>query len=243
MFKVNHLSGFGAAGPSGPLWTPLELDNLVVYVEADQLALSDTDPVSSFTDLSGNDFHPTASGTERPLYQTNELNGHPVVQYDGVDDFSFNAGPGTSATQYTIACVYKDLIATTASEWTPLFAMSPGGNDLFRREAADTFIFLIGGVGNTTQFAMPQSKGAVLVQLDYPGDNVKVWVNGAKVFDGVLSAPLPASTTLNSLIIGKDATASFGEVKIAAAFGTDDVLTTQEITSFFSAYRTKYALY
>jgi hypothetical protein len=49
--------------------------------------LNDGDGVVIWTDLSGNLNHASQVTAEnRPTYQTNELNGKPVVRFDGVDD-------------------------------------------------------------------------------------------------------------------------------------------------------------
>ena len=49
--------------------------------------LSNNDPVGSFTDFSGNGRHATASGSARPTFKENQLNGKPIIEFDGVDDF------------------------------------------------------------------------------------------------------------------------------------------------------------
>jgi hypothetical protein len=71
-------------------FSPPSLSGLQLWLHADALSLSDGDPVSSWTDSSGNGRHAT-QGTSgaRPIYKTSILNGQPVVRFDGVDDYLF----------------------------------------------------------------------------------------------------------------------------------------------------------
>lgn len=68
-------------------FSPPDLANLKAWWKASSLVLSDGDPVATWTDSSGNGFDVT-QGTAgfRPTYQTAELNGKPVVRFDGSDD-------------------------------------------------------------------------------------------------------------------------------------------------------------
>lgn len=226
-----------------PVFDPSALDNLVCYYEADQLTgLSDGDPIDSITDLSGNGYHLTTSGGTRSTYQTGEFNGLPVMQFDGVDDRAYNAGPSSSHAIVTVAIVFKDNVATGVNEMTPLFHPI-GGSPLFRREAADTFIVGISGSGWTPNLTIPQAKGAVVAEFEGGNDNVRVWVNGSMVYDGPLGAALPSTFTLANFDMGLDGTSNYGEVKIAAAFATTDVLSPTEISEFFATYNAKYDLY
>ncbi len=71
------------AGPSG--FTPSQLAPHA-WFKADSLALSNNDPVSTWTDSSGNARDATGVTTTRPLYIANARNGLPVVRFDGTDD-------------------------------------------------------------------------------------------------------------------------------------------------------------
>jgi hypothetical protein len=74
---------------SSPSFNPLtDLPSLVLWLDASQLTgLSDGDAVASWTDLTANADHAVqATPTKRPTYETNVLNGLPVIRFDGVDD-------------------------------------------------------------------------------------------------------------------------------------------------------------
>ncbi len=74
--SVNLDQGFNYAGVGGIL---------KVHVKPDNIAGADGDPISSYADETGNiTFNGTL--TARPTIQTNELNGHNVIRFDGTND-------------------------------------------------------------------------------------------------------------------------------------------------------------
>jgi hypothetical protein len=65
------------------------ISGLQGWWKADALALADNATVTSWTDSSGNARHLDTGGA--PTFQTNELNGLPIVRFDGTDDKLYNA--------------------------------------------------------------------------------------------------------------------------------------------------------
>src|SRR5439155_17313853 len=82
--QIRYIKAMGTCTP--PPFSPAEIGGLKLWLKADALALNNNDPVSTWTDSSGNGNSPTSSGTKRPTYKTNVLNGKPVVRFDGIDD-------------------------------------------------------------------------------------------------------------------------------------------------------------
>ncbi len=80
---------------------------LQLWLDADYLrGAADGATVSTWTDLSGNSQHATqGTGTLQPLFFANQLNGNPVVRFDGTDDRM--DGPGVNLTARTIFVVSK----------------------------------------------------------------------------------------------------------------------------------------
>ena len=68
-----------------PLTSGPPTTDLILHLEADALALSNGDPVSTWTATVGSS--PTRSGTSRPTYIASGLNGLPTVRFDGTDDY------------------------------------------------------------------------------------------------------------------------------------------------------------
>lgn len=70
-------------------WTPTQLGSVLkVWLKADAITgLADGEAVASWADSSGNGKSAAnATGAEQPTYQTGEINGLPVVRFDGTDD-------------------------------------------------------------------------------------------------------------------------------------------------------------
>jgi hypothetical protein len=83
-------------GPAGPLrglpaqppTTPDTIAGLQLWIDSTAITgLSDTNPVSSWLDLSGNGNHAAQSTPDfQPVYRTGILGGLPVVRFDGSND-------------------------------------------------------------------------------------------------------------------------------------------------------------
>jgi len=93
-------------GPRVPV-PPASVSGLVLWLDSDTLSLSDLDPVDTWMDSSGvgnNVFQDSASAY--PTYVQNQLNGHAVVRFDGVDDSLYSPPYGTlSMTEATVFVV------------------------------------------------------------------------------------------------------------------------------------------
>jgi len=111
-----------AGGASAP-FTPPDVAGLLIWLKADGLTgLANNDPVSSFTDFSGNANHAANTLTKRPLYITNVLNGLPVVRFDGVNDVLLfpsmaanSFGTAVFVAKSSSTASTKKLLATVAS--------------------------------------------------------------------------------------------------------------------------------
>lgn len=98
-------------------WRPSRLSGLRLWLSADRISgLADGDPVSTWSDLSGQGNHATQSTTAaKPLYKTGIVAGRPAVLFDGVDDWlALTAAVGTILTSdaKTVFAVVK-MVATT----------------------------------------------------------------------------------------------------------------------------------
>ena len=63
-------------------WSPSDLADLYAWYKSDAITgLTNNDPVSTWSDSSGNGYDVTASGADRPTYKTNTLNSMPVVEF------------------------------------------------------------------------------------------------------------------------------------------------------------------
>lgn len=75
-----------AGSPVYPALTPDDVSNLAGWWKADAIdGLADGDPVASWVDSSGAN-NPFTEATNKPTYQTSELNGLPIVRFDATND-------------------------------------------------------------------------------------------------------------------------------------------------------------
>lgn len=142
-----------AAAPAGPAGTQL------LWLRSTDLALADGDPVSAWPDQSGGGRDASASGSQRPVYHTNQINGLPAVGFDSVNqwlglaaggvvlDGAFTvyvvghyAGPGTAwalggTPSSQLLGVYTDgnFYSTDDSIFFPSVPFTGGARDLILR--------------------------------------------------------------------------------------------------------------
>lgn len=91
------------AGNNAAAFSPTNLAGLKLWLKADSLVLSNNDPVSTWSDSSGNGNDVTGTGGQRPLYKTNIQNGLPSVRFDGVDDFLNGGVIATYGTLFVVS--------------------------------------------------------------------------------------------------------------------------------------------
>ncbi len=177
-------SGGGAAA-----WTPASIAGLQLWLDASQIAgLNDGDAVATWTDLSGNSNNATqATASKQPTYQTNEVNGRPAVQTDGVDDFIRS----TFATSQPF---------TRFSVWS---VSLPGGNHVLGGVTANVALYCP-GANNVQEFAGALGPSAsvssstwVLVVECYDGATSFIEVGGVRTL-GDPSTGSPGGVTIGA---------------------------------------------
>jgi concanavalin A-like lectin/glucanase superfamily protein len=97
----------GEAVGAAAVFSPDDLAGLEAWYKADAITgLADADPVATWIDSSGNGRDATqATEANKPTYQTAELNGLPIVRFDGTDDFLRNTAFYDFADEYTVFTV------------------------------------------------------------------------------------------------------------------------------------------
>ena len=102
-FTIYSQTGPGGIGNSdGSNGQP---ENVIWFI-ADSLSLSDTDPVTTWTDESGNGNDATqAIAGSQPTYRTGQINGLPAVVFDGTEDYMPFDGSLIANSDYTVIFV------------------------------------------------------------------------------------------------------------------------------------------
>jgi hypothetical protein len=142
----------------GPL-SPDAVSGLALWLKADALSLNDGDPVSTWTDSSGNGRNLTAASTARPTYKTTAglfPTNKPVVRFDGVANIMGTALLDLSPyTAITVVLVTASVSASASTymlmEYGENFSNNPAGQVAFER--LSTFNLAVesrnGGAGAT----------------------------------------------------------------------------------------------
>jgi hypothetical protein len=78
---------------TGGGFSPDQIAGLEMWLKADAISASDGDPVATWEDSHTSNKDATqGTGGSQPTYQTNEVNGLPIVRFDGTDDVLNVAG-------------------------------------------------------------------------------------------------------------------------------------------------------
>lgn len=135
-------------------------DKLIAWYDAADIALADNDPVSSWTDKSGNgNTLAQGTGSKQPLYKTNIINGLPVVRFDGTDDnlidTSISGITNTTVNEMCVACVMN--VTTPGASSHSVFGLTtagPGAKEL-RADNTIPLTYLNGDGGCSATLAIP----------------------------------------------------------------------------------------
>jgi hypothetical protein len=129
---INPFS-FGAGAPP---FSPDDITGLILWLEADAItALSDGDPVTTWEDASGeNNDASQATGSNKPLYQTNEINGLPAVQFVAASQTYLTTPSITTSAGLTAFIVYKH---TSSDGYLVEFDGNGNGNAIIAGFTAD----------------------------------------------------------------------------------------------------------
>jgi hypothetical protein len=190
-----------AAPPSIPV------TNLALWLKADGLALSNSNPVASFTDFSGLARHFTAAGSARPTYKTNQKGSLPGVDFDGIAN-TMTGTLDTGVTAYSLFMVLK--FKSTAGNPVPFRHGNPGvssssylpilngGNRSFQHRDSGGATTTLGDAAATTNFEL-----WTMISDATPSSSFRVngSVQALSPASGVFSAPA-ANGTLGSFNSG-----------------------------------------
>ena len=88
---ADSATNFTTLRPQAPVQVLPVTNNLEVWYDASTLTLSDSDPVTAWTDQSGNG-RDLATWQGTPTFETNEINGLPAVRFDANENLLPTAG-------------------------------------------------------------------------------------------------------------------------------------------------------
>jgi hypothetical protein len=136
-------------------WSPDLIAGLETWLKADAIGGADGDPVTTWED--SHTSNKDATGASGQTLQTNEINGLPVVRFDGTDDLMSVALTNNDATRTMF--VVASLGATNATgdalvAWTNVAGIdgTSTGDVRYRQLHAAGGLSTIGSPGNSTPF-------------------------------------------------------------------------------------------
>lgn len=197
------------------------IGDLRLWLDASQLTgLNDGDPVSTWTDYSGNGFHAVQSGSNRPLYKTGIVNSKPVIRFVSASTNYMTIprpllldGPTLSG---TIFIVSKQI----TSSGTGMLCLRNGTDGwVFRyNSATQTTYFHTGQSGTQTQTVVDQFN---IHQVRRNGLNVEMGVNGTLAASGAMAGYTASAAPANYIgVVQSNLTAPLnGDIAEIIIFG------------------------
>lgn len=160
---------------SGGGFVPTDIADCVLWLNADDIVGVDTTPVALWPDASGNGNDDTqANALKQPTLQTNEINGHAAVRFDGSNDYL-----GFASTLATAECsvfvVEKStgdgmLIDGNGISSRQFFRVGQDGNNILSR---------FDGSSNPQSSALSVARGtARLVEFVFAAGSADFYENG-----------------------------------------------------------------
>lgn len=187
-----------------------------LWLKANALSLSDGDPVSSWTDSSASGWHATASGTIRPKFYNNAINGKPAIRFDGITQRLDVTAAGAIARNKSGASLFVVQKHATAATQKAVFVATTNTHGYTRlglySNAAPAFM----GRSNTetgSSAAVTSTATAATVYLfsgvaKFSTNPIQLWKNGVSA--GTANFPTTGNTpntdsagvTVGALMIG-----------------------------------------
>jgi hypothetical protein len=119
LFALVIVIGVNAqTGPGGVGKTDGSSD-LVLWLDANTINQTDGTNVLSWTDQSGYSNLASAPSSHEPVFETNELNGNPVVRFTASNTDYLRVNDATSLKPNTISLFVVGLYNSSASNWSP----------------------------------------------------------------------------------------------------------------------------
>ena len=226
-FSFGHV----ASGSAGALIT----QDLQLHLDATQISGSDTDPLSQWDDQSGNAFHATQAGSNKPVYRTTEtIGGNPTVEFTNTSNTWFQLPTGFTnmlptgsggAECFMVARAKLDPDAGAPGLW---ILHSGSGSFSITWPSSGSVLFMMFGsggrpqIGDSDNFGGDRLTTAHLLNVSRTENGpltARLWINGTRHINGTFGTnqSLSWATGTNHTIgssrrnTGRDANSFWGE--------------------------------
>lgn len=223
-FIINSFVHSGAFAPD-------DIAGLVGWWDADNVSGGDGDPVSTWPDASSSAWDLTQASTARPTIQTNELNTHSVVRFDGTNDSMVNTSVSV-AQPNTVFLVAK---RTTSAAQDAFFDGSTTRQAFYTESTTNLKFFAGSDIDTGDAPGTAWRYYSVVVN----GASSEIWMDGVSVWSGN-----PGANTLAGLLVGVDGGAGtyFLDGDIAELIMYDSALGTSDRENVEDYLKSKYGL-
>lgn len=190
-FEPGELEGVEAVAAGLELITfnPLDIPGCHLWLDASQITgLSDGDPVSQWTDFSGNGYHATqATAAKRPTFKTGVQNGLPAIRFDGTDDWLRTASWGSKAQPNTVFIVAKPPANGTGTRII-IEGIVSTDRHLWAKDAANDSNSFYGGAWVSGATITGIANTWSIAALNFNGADFNVYINGESRVTGNIGA-------------------------------------------------------
>lgn len=228
---------------------PTDLSGLQWWLEADRLAGADGASVTSWTDLSGAGNH-FVTGTS-PTKETNEINGLPVVRFNGVDDY-LKATNDLTLANFTLVMVVKIPAYDGATynnralfSWGPnAISSTPGGGALLLNHDTGGVDFYAGSASDDAELASVVAPGSHVLLLTGTATAVALYIDGVLAASDVTANAnwVMTETYLGAYVLDVASAALFAGVDIAMAALYNVVLSAGSRANLTASLGSKYGI-
>ncbi|GAB4301191.1 MAG: hypothetical protein Kow0068_24210 [Marinilabiliales bacterium] len=197
IFYIN-ITAYSQTGPGG---VGNSASN-ILWLKADALTgLNDNDGVSTWTDFSGNGNNLIQSNSSyQPTYQESEINGKPVIRFDGGNDYLIkNPFTGFATGEITVVFVNKNM---ESNDGLFSYASSAHNNDFLIFNSSNVAVYRGSNV-NSSLAINNNSFNTLLTRWNSSGGTVRINYNGSEISPSNLAAGT-SITSGGSLVIGQE---------------------------------------
>ncbi len=206
---------------------PSDIAGLKLWLKADSLALADGNPVSTWTDSSGNGNDATGSSTARPTYKTAIVGGKPVVRFDGSND--------VLATSFVTPSAHTIFVVYNRTNLSPI-GSGPGGDGPLWR-GTNVWPSISSGFATLSTTIYTGAWSYLALTWNGTSTSTGAWLNGADVFT-LSSFPVAATDPLQ---LGSSLDGFYsGDIAEVCVF--DSLLNTTDRQLVENYFHTKYGI-
>lgn len=220
-------------------FSPTDIDGCVLWLRSDTCVKDESDRVSEGTDKSGNSHHVLqTTDAKKPVYHSNQINGHPCWRFDGVDDW-LKASAFTWNRPEVVYIVFKPISWTREDrifDGNALNVMS------FFQEIETPKYFIYAGQENWQQYPIQISNGTwVIVRTRFTAD---AGCGLRKNNESEAANPANAATDAQGFRLGAAGeNLSCSNIDVAEVIGYNAVPSAEDDAAIMNYLNTRYALY